>query len=219
MQQLAALQGSGGPDVEAIFVDGGSTDGTLAEITAQAGRFDGKVIVLEKEAGPGGYGIDIQRGLAKARGAVVAWTHADLQCELADVLRAHDMLRAAGGNSVIVKGVRRGRPILDRSFTFGMEMLNFLVTRHVIHDINGQPKVFRREFLADVLKPDAPPDFSFDLFVLNTAAAKGYKILGIPVEMKSRLHGEAKGGGSTLRSKIRLARRTARYMLSLARRT
>jgi glycosyltransferase involved in cell wall biosynthesis len=218
VKQISAQRGRGGPSFEVIFVDGGSKDGTVAEILSHAGKFGGDLVLLEKGQGPGGYGIDIRRGLTEARGNAVAWTHADLQCELADVFRAYECLRTAETGKLVVKGSRRGRPLFDRSFTFGMQILNFVMTGKHIPDINGQPKLFPRELLDELPLGAAPTDFSFDLFLLNTAVAKGYGILEVPVEMKARLHGEAKGGGSTLSSKLRLSRQAASYIVSAKRR-
>lgn len=214
MGQIAALQASGGPDFEVIFVDGGSTDGTPAEIRA-AGRNSGALVaVLESDGGRGGYGADIKRGLSHARGMMLAWTHADLQCDISDVLRAREAYRMAGGGQILVKGARTGRPMFDRLFTRGMQAANYVLSGNATGDINGQPKLFPRDFFERFLRERAPDDFALDLFALNAAASGDYRIIDIPVKMRERLHGEAKGGGSSLSTKIRLARRTAAYMWS-----
>lgn len=214
MSQIAALQASGGPSLEVIFVDGGSTDGTVPEIAAAARDSGAHVDVLQSDGRRGGYGADIKRGLSHAKGMVLAWTHADLQCDVSDVLRAHDAYRQAGGGHILVKGDRSGRPMLDRLFTRGMQAANYLLSGNPVGDINGQPKLFHRTFFERHLQACAPDDFAFDLFALNAAAAAGYRLITIPVVMRGRRHGEAKGGGSSLTTKIRLARRTAAYMWS-----
>lgn len=214
MSQIAALQASGGPSFEVIFVDGGSKDGTVAEISAAAHHTGAHAAVLEADGRRGGYGADIKRGLSHAKGTILAWTHADLQCDIADVLRAHEAYLRGGGGRILVKGARSGRLLFDRLFTRGMQAANYLLTGNAIGDINAQPKLFPLDFFDRHLRAGAPNDFALDLFALNAAASGGYRVIEIPVEMRTRLHGEAKGGGSSLKTKIRLARRTAAYMWS-----
>lgn len=214
MRRLQDVGRRAAASFEVIFADGHSRDGTVEEIVAQAAALDLGNVRVEMSKGRGGYGADILRGLAAAEGAVLAWTHADLQCELADVFTALDLYRRAGGGQIIVKGERRGRPAFDRFFTQGMGFLNRVATGHAVSDINAQPKLFPRSFYEAHLRVGAPDDFSLDLHALNAAAASGYRIIGFPVDMASRQHGEAKGGGGGLVRKLRLARRTASYILS-----
>ena len=199
---------------EVIFVDGRSTDGTPAQISEQAAAFGLDNVTVAISSGPKGYGADIRQGLRSARSDLLAWTHADLQCDIADVFEALAVYRHAGGGKVLVKGDRKGRPAFDRFFTAGMELLNWAVTRRRLSDINAQPKLLPRSLCDIILSRSSPDDFSFDLHALNVAASSGYRILSFPVDMKARRHGVAKGGGGGLKIKLRLARRTAAYILS-----
>ncbi len=199
---------------EVIFVDGRSTDGTAAQISERAAALGLDNVSVAISSGPKGYGADIRQGLRSARGDLLAWTHADLQCDIADVFEALAVYRQAGGGKLLVKGDRKGRPAFDRFFTAGMELLNWAVTRRRLRDINAQPKLLPRSLCDIILSRPSPDDFSFDLHALNVAAAAGYRILAFPVDMKTRRHGVAKGGGGGLKIKLRLARRTAAYILS-----
>ena len=199
---------------EVVFVDGRSTDGTPALISAEAAALGLDNVIVDVSSGPKGYGADIRQGLLRARGALLAWTHADLQCDIADVFEALAIYRQAGGGRILVKGDRKGRPAFDRFFTAGMELLNWAVTRRRVSDINAQPKLIPGSLCEMMLSRPSPDDFSFDLHVLNIALASGYRIVTFPVDMEARRHGIAKGGGGGLRIKLRLARRTAAYILS-----
>ena len=84
---------------------------------------------------------------------------------------------------------------MERFFTFGMQVMVWLVLRKPLVDINAQPKLFSRRFYDRYLKDDPPSDFSLDLFALYQAHIHDYKIRVLPVYFKKRLYGEAKGGG------------------------
>lgn len=217
MRRLHAAAPRAGASFEVIFADGRSSDGTPEEIMAQAAALGLGNVSVEASAGRGGCGADILRGLERAQGDILAWTHADLQCDLADVFAALAAYRHAGGGKILVKGERQGRPAFDQFFTSGMGLFNRLVTGHAVSDINAQPKLFPRGFYEAQLATGAPADFSLDLHALNRAAADGYRIIGFPVVMRDRTGGTAKGGGGGLGAKLKLARRTASYILSQGR--
>ena len=44
-----------------------------------------------------------------------------------------------------------------------------------LDEINAQPKVFRRSFYHNLLKKNAPDDFSLDLYLLLVAKKRGIK--------------------------------------------
>jgi hypothetical protein len=102
----------------------------------------------------------------------------------------------------------------DNLFTAGMSVFASCALGMSLSDVNAQPKIFHRDFLA--LLAGAPHDFSLDLFALYLARKHGYTVLEQPVSFLARQAGEAKGGGS-LRGKLRLSRRTVTYILELRR--
>lgn len=77
---LASLRAQTYGDVEHIFVDGGSTDGTLALLAA----FPGNKRILRDVRG--GISHAMNRGIAAATGAIVAHLHGDDYYASADVL-------------------------------------------------------------------------------------------------------------------------------------
>ena len=209
----SALQGRN--DVEIILVDNGSTDST-PQVLEQALQGEHnkqfKTLRIEKNIG---YGHGIMEGVRIASGEVIAWTHADLQTDPADVLEAYKIfIDHPEYPNCILKGRRVGRNPLDTLFTGGMSILSTLLLREYFSDVNAQPKMFHRNFLEKLT--ESPKDFSLDLYLLYQARVKKYQILEHHVNFGKRLFGESKGGG-TLKGKLRLIQRTWKYMIKLKR--
>ncbi len=201
-------------NVEIIIVDNGSTDKTNENIIKSNLYLEDK-IKLKKIDHNIGYGYGIMSGVYAATGNHIGWCHADLQTEPADVyssyLKNKDLLQK---DNCVVKGLRKNRNIYDSVFTFGMSVVASLVFFSKINDINAQPKLFPKSFLKCL--NDYPNDFSLDLFFLIMAKKNNYQIINYDVEMKDRLYGEAKGGG-TIKGKIKLVIRTFAYIIELRR--
>lgn len=214
-ERLAEACGHRSAELEVILVDNGSTDGSFEAMTALRARHGMEDWVrLHRVEVNRGYGAGILAGLAQASGQWLGWTHADMQTDPYDVLRAFDRLRTWPGGNVVVKGRRRGRNPFDALFTFGMQVLAGLALRVSLDDINGQPKVFERDFYLRHLRQGAPEDFSLDLYLLYQARMAGMEILEVPVYFAPRRHGTAKGGGSLV-TRLRLMRRTFGYIMRL----
>lgn len=214
-ERLLESCGHRSDELEVILVDNGSADGSLEVMHTLVDQHAMKdwlrVHRVEQNLG---YGFGILAGLAQARGQWLGWTHADMQTDPYDALRAFDELVTWQGAEAVVKGKRRGRNPLDALFTFGMQLFAWTVLKVKLDDINGQPKVFSRAFYEQHLRANAPHDFSLDLFLLHQALVNGVQILEVPVYFAPRRHGEAKGGGS-LRTRIRLIQRTFGYIMRL----
>jgi len=209
-----AAGGTGGP-FELLLVDNGSTDGTdraLRRLAAEPRYAFARSIRLPENLG---YGGGIRAGLEAARGQFLAWTHADLQCDPADVFAAFDAILASRDpQKTLVKGLRRRRAFVAELTTRGMHTVARFVLQKPFRDINGQPKVFHRSLLRALVRP--PSDLSFDLYVLNQAMALGWSIATIPVVVGSRPHGRSKWATSWL-SRCRHVASALRYMVRLRR--
>ena len=203
-------------DVELILVDNGSWDNTGKvidkEITGNNYTF-ARQVTIKKNIG---YGFGIISGLKEARGEILSWTHADLQADPKDVLKAYDLYleRSKDIVKIFIKGHRKKRKLSESLLSFGMEILGSTILGTYMSEINAQPKLFHKTFLSLMKNP--PDDFSLDLYTLYIAKRNNYKIIPLPVYFKGRVHGEAKGGsGSNFTTKCKLIIRTLKYICEL----
>jgi glycosyltransferase involved in cell wall biosynthesis len=202
-----------GVPYELILVDNGSRDATPDVLRDLVGRY-GFVRTLRVEVNQG-YGHGIWTGLQAARGEALAWSHADLQTDPADVFRAWEIYRQSPRPArTLVKGRRRGRALQERVVTWGMQSLATVLLRTPMYEINAQPKLFHRELLGALASP--PVDLNFDLYVLYAAKRCGWRVATFPVEFPPRQHGQS-SWATSWRSKARTISRSARYIARLAR--
>lgn len=215
--QLLAKFGQAGEgvDFELIFVDNGSTDGTPVVLKRLLPLYKfARSIRVDPNRG---YGHGILSGLRAAKGQVLAWSHADLQTDPADVFRAFATLnKSPNTGRQIIKGRRYGRRVSERIISLGMQTIASAILRTKFQEINAQPKVFDRGLLDDLTDP--PVDFNFDLYVLYTAHQRGWGIESIPVRFPPREYGQS-NWAATWRSKVRTISRSIAYMIRLARRS
>ncbi len=190
-------------DIEVILVDNGSSDGTAAELERLLPiyPFASSVSVEVNQ----GYGFGILSGLAAASGEYVGWMHGDLQFDPAAAAEAAALVERSGGGKVFVKGLRRGRPVLDRLFTAAMSVFETLLMGARLNDINGQPTLFHRTLMDVWVSP--PRDFSLDLYAYVTATRAGFKILRFDADNSERKRGVSSWNRG-LGSRLRLASRT-----------
>jgi glycosyltransferase involved in cell wall biosynthesis len=199
-------------DIEIILINNGSVDNSKKIFFSELKKIDNKSFKVINISRNDGYGNGILIGLSNATGNLLSWTHADMQTDPLDVLKALELYRSSKEEKLIIKGKRRNRKLSERFFTFGMQIIVFLFLRSYLNDINAQPKLFSKKFYNEYIKNKAPKDFSLDLYLLHQAKLNKYKILEIPVYFKDRMHGEAKGGGS-MKTSIKLIIRTLKYIL------
>lgn len=199
------------PNLEIILVNNGSTDDSGALLKKLSRNMPIKIIDLDQNQG---YGFGILSGLDAASGEVLAWTHADLQTDPADVLKAYELYRKLLPQypNLLIRGKRKNRRFLEVLFTWGMQLYVNCKLKCRLSDINAQPKLFSKEFYRQI-RPQAPYDFSLDLYILYQMAQIG-TIKTIDVFFHKRAGGEAKGGGNW-KGRIKLIKRTLQYINKL----
>lgn len=128
---------------ELILVDNGSHDSTGAIARTLASQNPNiRVVTIEHNEG---YGAGVLAGLAKAKGDIVGWMHADGQVKPADVVRLYR--RMESGEYAMAKAVRierdesRWRRLQSRAYNWLFRVLFGIPYR----DINGTPKLLKRE--------------------------------------------------------------------------
>jgi len=196
-------------DGEVVLVDNGSTDATPEVLARLLEGQDDRVRSIRVDPNRG-YGFGITSGLAAARGPVVGWTHADLQTDPADALRAVAALDDVDRG--FVKGRRYGRPLADRVFTAGMSVFETILLRRRLQDINAQPTMFHRALLNEWGTP--PEDFALDLFAMHAADRAGFTIRRIPVVFAPRRFGSS-SWNVDFAAKRKFIRRTVDFSLAL----
>lgn len=200
---------------ELVLVDNGSRDDTQAVLARELARpalsFARAVRVMPNQ----GYGHGLWQGLQAARGRVLAFSHADMQCDAADVFRAyHALMARPDPTATLVKGGRQGRGLQAELITRGMTVFASAVLRMALRDINAQPKVFPRRLL-DAM-PAPPAGFEFDVYVLHQARRSGLRVVTLPVHFGERAHGHSKWSFGLI-SRWRTILRVMRYIVALRR--
>jgi glycosyltransferase involved in cell wall biosynthesis len=209
---LEAFAAAGaGMNFELVLVDNGSTDGTAAELDRLLPGYP--FVTRVNVPANRGYGRGIRSGLAAASPSsrFLGWTHGDLQFPPAAVFEAARLAGSAGG-PVLVKGSRRGRPLVDRLFTAGMALFCGAALGTRLWDISGQPVLFSRA-LAERLAC-APDDFSFDLYAYAAAVRAGFAVSRFPVPVAGRARGSS-SWNTGLPARLALARRMAAACLRM----
>ena len=203
------------PDTEIILVDNGSMDDTSDVLSKELESINNVSIRSVRVEENIGYGHGIMAGVREAKGEIIAWTHADLQTDVKDIYNGYEIFRGhSDQEKFFLKGSRRKRNFIDLILTWGMSIISSIMLGTKLNDINAQPKMFHRTFLQ--LADNAPDDFSLDLYFYCMAVENEMNILDLPVSFKDRLYGEAKGGGgSSIWTRIKVIKRTLKYILKL----
>lgn len=198
-------------EVEVILVNNGSTDNSAVVLDELLPNYSfARTVFVQVNQG---YGYGILQGLNAAEGDYIGWTHADMQTDPADVLKALDIINNSKDKNIYVKGSRKGRPAFDQFFTWGMGIFETIYFKTPMDDINAQPNVFPKGFYEGWDNP--PYDFSLDLFAVYTAKKAGLLIVRFPVLFPERIHGESKWNNEGLKSKWKFIKRTIQFSKEL----
>jgi glycosyltransferase involved in cell wall biosynthesis len=202
-------------DIQLVLVNNGSTDSTaetLRNLEPTYARFLQIVTVPINQ----GYGFGVLAGLKAATGEFIGWTHGDLQTPPRDVISGLTLIEShPAPTTLYIKGTRRGRPLFDQFFTFGMSIFETLYLGTWLYDINAQPNLFHRSFFSRWENP--PHDFSLDLYALYMAKTCSLQIVRFPVPFLARLHGHS-SWNTSLAGKWKFIKRTLAFSLELKKR-
>ncbi len=176
-----------GRSAEIVFVDDGSTDGSLdvlREIAAKDERV--RVVALKRNYGQT---AAMAAGIDAARGQVLIPMDADLQNDPADIVR---LLEKLDEGYDVVSGWRKNRQ--DKLIT--RKIPSMLANRLIswiggvpLHDYGCSLKAYRRESLQDVKLYG-----EMHRFIPIYASWAGARVAEIPVEHHARTMGQSKYG-------------------------
>lgn len=201
VEELEAVVGRGG--LEVVVVDDGSADGTGAAAVAV-----GAHVVLRQPRNRG-KGAAVRTGVLAARGAVVAFTDADLAYEPSLLLRLVEAIdggaaiaigsRTAGGSASVARPIR----------ALGSRVVNLvarLAVRAPFGDTQCGLKAFRHDVARPIFERCRIDGFAMDIEVLHLAERSGLAVVEVPVTPRA-----------TERSTVRLGLDTIRLLLDVAR--
>jgi glycosyltransferase involved in cell wall biosynthesis len=176
-----------GRTAEIIYVDDGSTDGSL-NVLRELVRLDPRVRVIALRRNYGQTPA-MAAGIDAARGEVLIPMDADLQNDPADIAR---LLEKIDEGYDVVSGWRKNRQ--DKLFT---RKIPSMIANRIVSWIGGVPlhdygcslKAYRRESLADVHLYG-----EMHRFIPIYASWSGARVTEIPVEHHARTMGKSKYG-------------------------
>lgn len=198
-------------DIEVLLVNNGSTDNSQEVMSQLLPRYSfARVVTVENNQG---YGFGITSGLKEAQGEFIGYTHADMQTDPSDVLKALGIIENQDDpKNCYVKGDRKGRSLFDQLFTWGMSGFETLYLGMKLWDINAQPNVFPKSFFESL--DNIPKDFSLDLYFLYIAKKQGLNVIRFDVLFPERVHGES-SWNTGLAAKWKFIKRTIDFSLKL----
>jgi glycosyltransferase involved in cell wall biosynthesis len=181
-----------GRSYEIIYVDDGSSDGSLEVLQGLAAK-DPQVTVIQLRRNFGQTAA-ISAGMDHARGEVVVCLDADLQNDPADIPR---LLAKLEEGYDLVSGWRRHRRdhwLWRTAFSRLANRLISWVVDFKLHDIGCTHKAYRRELLQHIHLYG-----QMHRFIPALALMVGARVAEIPVHHHPRRHGRSKyGPGRTL---------------------
>ncbi len=185
VKEITSALGDRPEQLEIIFVDDGSTDGTLEEIKRVAKEHPVTTFLsFEKNAGQT---AAFDAGLRAANGELLVMMDGDLQNDPADILS----MAAKIGEADIVCGFRAKRQdsIVRKLSSRIANGVRNKITHENIIDVGCSLKVMRRECIDQVKLYNGMHRFFPTLVKLN-----GYTVTQVPVNHRPRQHGRTKYG-------------------------
>jgi glycosyltransferase involved in cell wall biosynthesis len=173
-------------DFEVIFVDDGSTDGSLSVLDRiHADSTNVVVIHLRRNFGKA---AALQAGFLEARGDVVVTIDADLQDDPAEIPR---LLAKLDEGFDLVSGwkTRRNDSLTRRLFSRIFNWSTAMVSGVRLHDVNCGLKAYRVEVLQGLRLYG-----ELHRFIPVLASYRGYRVAEIPVNHRPRPHGRSRYG-------------------------
>lgn len=179
-----AMETAGRP-YEVLYVDDGSTDGSLQVLRGLASR-DPRVRIVRQRRNSG-QSAALDAGFRHARGGVVVTLDADLQNDPADIPRLLEKI----GEFDVVSGVRARRrdSWVRRVSSRVANGVRNRVTHESVTDVGCTLRACRAEYLRRI-----PVFNGMHRFLPTLLRMAGARVTEVPVNHRPRLHGQPKYG-------------------------
>ena len=184
--EIAAALESRGEPFEVIFVDDGSTDGSMSVLTQLHESVPNVVVVhLRRNFGKA---AALQAGFLEARGDVVVTIDADLQDDPAEIPQ---LLAKLDEGFDLVSGwkMRRNDTWARRLASRVFNSSSALVSGVRLHDVNCGLKAYRSEVLSGMRIYG-----ELHRFIPILASYRGFRVAEVPVKHRPRAHGRSRYG-------------------------
>ena len=171
---------------EVLFVDDGSTDGSLAVLQRLHDVTDNVVVVhLRRNFGKA---AALQAGFLEARGETIVTIDADLQDDPSEIPQ---LLAKLDESFDLVSGwkTRRNDPVARRLFSRIFNWTTGFISGVRLHDVNCGLKAYRAEVVQGMRLYG-----ELHRFIPVLAAYQGYRVAEIPVNHRARQHGRSRYG-------------------------
>jgi glycosyltransferase involved in cell wall biosynthesis len=182
---VAALEESA-DELEVVFVDDGSTDGSMSVLSRMHDEAANVVVVhLRRNFGKA---AALQAGFLEARGDVVLTIDADLQDDPAEIPK---LLAKLDEGFDLVSGwkTRRNDPLARRLFSRMFNWATAVVSGVKLHDVNCGLKAYRAEVLQGMRLYG-----ELHRFIPVLASYRGFRVAEIAVNHRPRQHGRSRYG-------------------------
>jgi len=184
--EIAAVLDSQPEPYEVVFVDDGSTDGSMAALERLHAETTNVVVVhLRRNFGKA---AALQAGFLEARGEVVVTMDADLQDDPAEIPQ---LLAKLDEGFDLVSGwkTRRNDPWSRRVLSKVFNWTTGVVSGVRLHDVNCGLKAYKAEVLKGMRIYG-----ELHRFIPVLASYRGFRIAEIPVNHRAREHGRSRYG-------------------------
>ncbi len=184
--EIEAALGAADVRWECVWVDDGSRDGSLMEIKALVARGTAphRYVALSSNQGQS---AALWAGFLRCRGRWIATLDGDGQNDPSDLPRMLEMIRK--GSCEMITGWRRKRNDgwIRRVSSRVANAFRSAVTGAVVRDVGCSTRIFRRTCLEGL-----PVFRGFHRFFPTLVAARGGRVVEIPVNHRPRLKGTSK---------------------------
>ena len=184
--EIAAVLEPRPDEFEVVFVDDGSTDGSMSVLTRLNDEMPNVVVVhLRRNFGKA---AALQAGFLEARGDVVVTIDADLQDDPAEIPK---LLAKLDEGFDLVSGwkTQRNDPFTRRAFSRMFNWATGVVSGVRLHDVNCGLKAYRAEVLRGMRLYG-----ELHRFIPVLASYRGFRVAEIPVNHRPRQHGSSRYG-------------------------